>query len=280
LHIEEGRLPVNDLFTLLGIAAWKPLIGTLLLPPVPLLLLVLLGARLILVRRGLGWSVVLLSVALLWLAACAGTEALLRDHLLRPPPPLASARIAEWKTSPAARKDTAIVVLGGGVIRHAREYDAATLSPISIERLRYGLWLARETGLPVAFSGGIGWGGEPDGPTEAETAARIARAEFGRPLQWTETRSRDTRGNAVQSVALLREAGIRRIVVVTHAYHMPRALRAFRAAAGEQITIEAAPTDVSRTGPRHWTTLWLPSTAGAANVRRALHELVGLAAGA
>jgi uncharacterized SAM-binding protein YcdF (DUF218 family) len=271
---------VNDLFMMLGIAAWKPIVGTLLLPPVPLLLLVLLGARLILARRGLGWTVVLTSVALLWLAACSGTEALLRDHLLRPPPPLAPARIAEWRASPAARAGTAIVVLGGGVIRHAREYDAATLAPISLERLRYGLWLARETALPVAFSGGIGWGGDLDGPTEADTAARIARIEFGRPLQWTENRSRDTRQNAGLSVALLREAGIRRIVLVTHSYHMPRALRAFRAVAGDDIAVEAAPIAVPRSGQPSWTVLWLPSTSGVAGVRRVMHELLGLAAGA
>jgi uncharacterized SAM-binding protein YcdF (DUF218 family) len=271
---------VNDLFMTLGIAAWKPLLGALLLPPVPLLLLTLLGARLLLARRGLGWTVVLLSVVLLWLSTCLGTDALLRDHVLRPPPAIAPSRIAEWKASPAARKDTAIVVLGGGVIPFAREYDGPTLSPLSIERLRYGLWLSRESGLPVAFSGGIGWGGDPEGPTEAEVAARIARSEFGRPLQWTETRSRDTRQNAGQSVALLRAAGIRRIVLVTHAFHMPRALRAFREAAGADMAIEPAPTVVAQVGATSWKARWLPSTAGAANVRRSLHEWIGLAAGA
>jgi uncharacterized SAM-binding protein YcdF (DUF218 family) len=269
---------VNDLVMTLGVAAWKPIFAALLLPPVPLLLLVLLGARLILARRGLGWTVVLLAVALLWLSACAGTEALLRDRLLKPPGALAPARIAELKTAP--RKDVAIVVLGGGVIPFAREYDAPTLAPLSVERLRYGAWLSRETGLPMAFSGGIGWAGEEDGPTEAAVAARIAKNEFGRPLAWLEDRSRDTRQNAALTTALLRQAGIRHIVLVTHGFHMPRALRAFRAAAGEGMTVEPAPTVVPRGDSRPWWVLWLPSGPAAANVRYLLHEMAGLAAGA
>lgn len=271
---------MNDLLITLGIVSWKPFVDALLLPPAPLLLLTLVGARLILWRRGLGWTVLLLAVAGLWLAACSGTEALLRERLLRPPPALAMARVAEFRQSAAARKDVAIVVLGGGVIPFAREYDAPTLSSLSAERLRYGIWLSRETGLPLAFSGGKGWAGDADGPSEADVAARIAKNEFGRPLSWVENRSRDTRQNASLAVRMLREAGVRRIVLVTHAYHMPRALRAFGEAAGDTIAVEPAPVDVARGGRPPWHVQWLPSTAAAANVRRVLHELVGMAGGA
>ena len=59
------KVPVNNLFILLGIESWKPLLTALLLPPVPLLLLVLVGTRLVLPRRGLGWLVILFSVSLL-----------------------------------------------------------------------------------------------------------------------------------------------------------------------------------------------------------------------
>ena len=50
------------------------------------------------------------------------------------------------------------------------------------------------------------------------------------PLRWTEDRSRDTRENAAATVALLRAAGVRQIVLVTHASHMPRAMRLARIA--------------------------------------------------
>jgi uncharacterized SAM-binding protein YcdF (DUF218 family) len=140
---------------------------------------------------------------------------LLLNGLLRPPPALNSTEIAELRKSPR----TAIVVLGGGRRELAPEYGVATLTPRSIERLRYGLWLARETGLPAAFSGGIGHGAKV-GATEGDIAARIAERDFGRPLRWLETSSRDTRENALRSVALLQPLGIEKIVVVTHANHM------------------------------------------------------------
>ena len=53
---------MNGLFELLGIQAWKPVLTALILPPVPFLVLLLVGARLILPRRGLGWFLIVLSV--------------------------------------------------------------------------------------------------------------------------------------------------------------------------------------------------------------------------
>ena len=63
---------MNSLFALLDLNAWKPVVTALLLPPVPFLLLMLIGARLILARRGLGWSVVLGGAALVWSSGCVG----------------------------------------------------------------------------------------------------------------------------------------------------------------------------------------------------------------
>lgn len=285
---------MNSLVTQFGLENWKPIVLALLLPPLPFLLLILVGARLLLPRRGWGWLVVLIGVAGIWLAGCTGVARLLDDHALQPPPALGAGRIAELKaaarTGPkgvaAARGldagAIAIVVLGGGLEAFAPEYHDANLTAISLERLRYGVWLGRETGLPVAFSGGVGWGGAPTaGPSEAGTAARIAAQEFGRPLRWTEPDSRDTRQNAAHTIALLRRAGIRHIVLVTHAQHMPRAGRAFSEAAraaGADIRIEPAPMGLAPRVERSPLD-WLPSTQGLARVRYSLRELLGLAVG-
>lgn len=271
---------MNDLVALLGLTAWKPLLGTLLLPPVPMLLLVLLGTRLVLPRRGLGWLVVLSGVALLWLSTCTGTARLLAPWLLHPPAPLASERIDALRDAVRAKQPVAILVLGGGARRLAPEYGVGDLSAISIERLRYGLWLARQTGAPVGFTGGVGHGTR-DGESmpEAQLAARIAEQEFGRPLKWTEDRSRDTRENAAYSVPLLKEAGIRRVVLVTHQAHLPRALRAFEQVAGGSIAFEPAPVGVP-TGSIGQLNAWLPSREGFAAVNIVLHEALGLLFGA
>ena len=103
------------------------------------------------------------------------------------------------------------------------------LNPASLERLRYGIWLGRQTGAPLMFSGGLGHASDL-GAAEAEVAAETAIRDFGRPLRWTESRSRDTRENAQYAVATLREHKVERLVIVTHGWHMTRALRAFREA--------------------------------------------------
>jgi uncharacterized SAM-binding protein YcdF (DUF218 family) len=267
--------PVNDLLVLLAAESWKPVLTALLLPPVPFLVLMLIGARLIMARRGLGWTLVLLGTALIWLGSCTGSARLLAQVALHAPPALTAERLRALRAPTGA---TAIVVLGGGMEPLAPEYGAASLQYPSLERLRYGIWLSRETGLPLAFSGGVGWGQHGATP-EARIAARIAANEFGRPLKWVEDQSRDTRENAARSVALLRAAGVRQIVLVTHGWHMPRALRAFEAAAGADIRIEAAPMGLAR-GTETPALTWMPTTKGITDVRNVVRELLGRIAGA
>ena len=289
---------LNDYFHQLGIEAWKPVLTALALPPVPLLLLLLIGAQLLWARRAAGWPVVWLSVALLWLSACTGVAGLLSNGLLHPPAALTSQRIEALRaqagsasgtsttTSASAGTNTAtaIVVLGGGVDGFAPEYGASSLQQASMDRLRYGIWLGRQTGLPVAFSGGVGWA-QTASDSEAYVASRIATQEFKRPLVWAEDRSRDTRENAVRCVALLKLSGVKHIVLVTHAWHMPRALRAFEAAARQAsgkaptISIEVAPIGLSQSSSLPVLD-WIPSQTGMVKVRQILHELGGHLAGA
>lgn len=270
---------MNQIFTLLGLASWKPYLSALLLPPVPLILLMLIGARLILPRRGLGWAVILLTAVLTWLGATTGTATLLARALLNLPPVLSTARIAEVKAQVQGRQPIAIVVLGGGSYPLAPEYGLSNLTTTGMERLRYGLWLGRETGAPVAFSGGVGWG-QPEGSTpEGEIAQRIATQEFGRPLKWVEARSRDTRQNAALAVALMKQQGIGEILLVTHDYHQARALRAFEEAAQGAIRIVPAPLGDLASPPRTAFD-WLPREAGFTAVRHVLHEAFGRLAGA
>jgi uncharacterized SAM-binding protein YcdF (DUF218 family) len=280
IRLESSRHDVNQLLILLGISSWKPVLSALLLPPVPLMLMVLVGTRLVLPRRGLGWLVVLTSVALMWLSTCSGVARLLTQTLVRPPPALALTRPGELKAAVQAHQPIAIVVLGGGVRPTAPEYGVSNLTEVSLERLRYGLWLGRETGAPVAFSGGIGWDMR-DGDTapEAQIAGRIAAQEFGRALKWQEERSRDTRENAAYTVALLKAQGIQHIVLVTHQVHMVRARRAFAQAADGAMVIEPAPIDIVNP-PLDSIHSWLPSALGYTGVSFALHEAIGLLLGA
>lgn len=265
---------MNSLLTLLGIESWKPVVAALLLPPLPFFLMLLIGARLILPRRGLGWFIILVSLTGLWLSTCLGFGQVLTQFVLKPPAPLAIDAIAELKAAAQAKQPVAIVVVGAGAESLAPEYGVSNLSAASLERLRYGLWLGRETGLPVAFTGGVAWG-RADGQAEAQIAANIAAKEFNQPLKWLEERSRDTREAAMRTVPLLKAEGVTRIVVVTHGWHMTRAQKMFEEAAGGAVKIQPAPMGLAqRSGSPVLD--WLPTIAGYTRVQQALREMVAL----
>ncbi len=270
------------MFLSLGINGWKPFVTALLLPPTPWIVLTLWGALWLRQRRPAGWLLVMLSCLGLWFGASAAVGEMLARTLLMPPPTLTPTQIAALKQEASAHTgETAIVVLGGGREVLAPEYGISNLSPESVARLRYGLWLARETGAQVAYAGGVGYGAVGGAP-EAEIAARIASQEFNRQIKWTETRSRDTRENATFTVGMLRPQGVKHIVLVTHGTHMPRAQRAFDDAvrnSGGGITVVAAPMGMARPTDVPWLR-WLPSGDGQQRVRAVLREWLGRAAGA
>ncbi len=268
---------MNELFVTLGIEAWKPTLAALLMPPVPFLLMILVGGRLMYRTRLLAWTLLLTGAVGTWAMSASAVSGALANMLLLPPRALSTSEIGDLKKAPK----TAILVLGAGRILLAPEYGLSNLKPMSIERLRFGLWLARETGLPVAFSGGVGHGA-PEGATEAEIAARIAEREYGRPLKWTETSSRDTNENAARSVTMLRDAGIEHIVLVTHGFHMRRALAAFeRAKLRSGVTMEVTAAPMGLDTPHRLTLAdWFPSGPGFSETRIVLHEWIGRLAGA
>ncbi len=266
---------MNEIFFSLGIESWKPVLAVFALPPVPFLVLMLVGARLMFRRRLLAWLLVLLGVLGVWFSSTTALAQGLTMWLLRPTPALMDSQIAELKKAPK----TAIVVLGGGRRLLAPEYGVSTLHPRGVERLRYGVWLSKETGLPLAFSGGVGHGGEP-GPSEAEIAARIADRELGRPLRWLETESRDTRENAFKTATLLQAQGIEQIVVVTHGYHMTRSMLNFqRATEGKPVRLVAAPMGLVPRGRLRFSD-WVPTADGFEGNRLVLHEWLGRVMGA
>lgn len=241
----------------------KALISALLLPPAGPLLLAMLGLLLSIAWRRLGALVVALGLAALWAFATHGVALQLSRHLLPLPPPVALADLGRHRAQ-------AIVVLGGGVQAEAPEYGEPQPSAATLGRLRYGARLARASGLPLAFAGGMGWSGRGLA-SEAEAALQSARRDFGVDLRWVDDRSRDTRENARQMAQLLRPqaaTGVRRIALVTDAWHLPRATLEFRAAGFEVLP---APTGLPR--PQERPALeWLPSAYGLSASRQVLRE--------
>lgn len=268
---------------------FKPVLTTLALPPVPFLLLILIGARLILPRRGLGYLVLMAGVVGIWMSTCQGTAVWLQDRFISPPPALRGESLARLeqlgrksvRPMSGAAAPAAIVVLGGGREAVSQEYGTSDLSKFSAERLRYGIWLVRRTGLPLGFSGGVGWAQLSEkGASEADIAANVALKTYGVPIRWVEGESADTRGNAALTIAMLSEQRVPEIVLVTDAFHMPRALRDFEQAARRQadlrpgslvIKVTPAPMGFWQHEDRALFD-WMPSISGSIGVRLALKE--------
>ena len=271
---------MNDFFSTFGLLEWKPWVAAMLLPPVPLLGMLLLAWWWQRRRPGLSTLLLMTSVLALWFSQCQVTGALL-ERQLSPSPSLSAQRIADLRRGSGDAR-TAVVVLGGGVRGLASEYGESHLENPSMERLHYGLWLARQLQAPVLFSGGTGWA-QVDHPAEATVAARIAARDYGRNLRWVEGDSRDTRGNAHLSLPLLQKEGINQVLLVTHGWHMRRAQRAFdEEALRLGMAVKLVPAPMGLVADRHlsWLQRWTPSAEGNLRVRLALREWIGLASGA
>lgn len=269
---------MNDWLVQWGIEGLKPFVSRVLVPPTSLLLLGLLAwllaRRLPRTARLLG----VLSLVVLWLLGTPWAAHHLNRLLAPSPPVLSAASIAALAGAPR----TAIVVLGSGRRAAAPEYGGPDLTPLAHERLRYGAWLARQTRLPLAYSGGVGHGAVDDGITESD-AARLALArDGGPPLRWAESRSRDTNENAAFSVAMLQADGISRIVLVTHDFHQLRALAGFRRAiarSGRPVELVPAPIG-QRMPPTGMLFDYLPTGEGLQRSTWVLHEWLGRLGGA
>ena len=197
----------------------KPYLTALALPPASLLILMLLGAWLMRRRPKLARRVVVLSVVLLWVLSTNAFSVWLHDQVIHDYP-LVTARDLKVKSVQA------VVVLGGGVVTGLPGGDQQ-LSKTSLERIRLGAQLARQSGLPLVFSGGSGWGAKEKSVSEADVAQKVLADSFGLDLKLKESSSRDTQENAVNTWNLLSRDKITSIALVTSSIHMPRASAEF-----------------------------------------------------
>ncbi|WP_457325653.1 YdcF family protein [Roseateles sp. P5_E11] len=252
----------------------KTLLLAAALPPVPMLLLAAWGGWRL--RRGRRFGALLLGLALagVWLSATEAAAELL-SRAVGQPAVLKPAQVDALRR----RSDGAVLVLGGGVKRHTPEFDAGTPSRTTAERLAYGVWVARRSGWPLAFSGGIGWTATELREPEADIIARVAAQDYGLPLRWTEASSRDTRENAAHTLPLLAKAGVKQVILVTHDTHMRRAMRAFEGeAAPLGVSILPAPVGLRDDALTSFSD-WCPSTDGFERVRYVLYETLAWWAG-
>ena len=200
--------------------------------------------------------IILFLIGLYWLST-----PIIADHLLAQFERFPAVNLAN---QPAA---DAIVILGGGTYFNAPEYGGDTVNRYTLERLRYGARLYRASHLPIAVSGGRPNGGRP----EAALMQAALQQDFAVPVRWVETGSNNTDENARACRALL-PANIRSIYLVTQAWHLPRAIYAYRRAGFAVIPAGTGYTSTRQSELRDF----IPQPEALINSYFALHETLGL----
>jgi len=230
-----------------------------LVPPTGLILLSALAAWLTLWHPRLGVATAIIATSLLSLAALPFVAA----HMLED----VEIRTAAKPDFSAAQ---AIVVLGGGVHRGDGAKVPDTLGAWSLERLYFTQQAYRQLNLKVAVSGGRAMGAHV---SEASLMKGILENDFAVPVGWVEDRSTTTFENAVYTARVLKADNITTIVLVTHAWHMKRALWSF-----ERVGLHPIPWPAPLTYDEDdQLDDYLPRIGALENSYRALHEAIGLA---
>jgi uncharacterized SAM-binding protein YcdF (DUF218 family) len=231
-------------------------------PPALTLLLCIVAVGIALLLRWQRVAVLVAAAGIAWSAVWSipQTSEWLRRSLEDRYPVLAAAA--------APRADAIVVLGGGGHLGWARRPDV-TPDELPYSRLAAGarLWFAHRAPVVILSGGG------DNGHSEARTMGR-AIATLGVPQRalLREERSTDTRGNALYTAGLARRHGIRRVLLVTSAIHMPRAQLLFRRAGMEVVPM---PVPEPRVG-NSWVQRWVPRPRALRRSGSALKEYVAL----
>ena len=168
---------------------------------------------------------------------------------------------------------TGIIMLGGAIEAGVSEARDQVIVNDAGERPIYFADLAKR--FPQArlvFSGGSGFIG--GGVSEADIVSRHADAiGVPRSRMILENRSRNTRENAVFTADLVHPKPGERWLLITSAWHMPRAVGCFRQAG---FTVEAYPVDYRTRGWRDVTHVHGFASDGLLQLDLAAKEWIGL----
>lgn len=237
----------------------KILLRTLVLPPAAPLLLAVLGLGLLLRRRAsaaavrTGWGLLLTGFVSLWLLATP----VIADQLTR-----LAQRYPALDLSHPTQAQAVVIISGGDVRDWAPEYRGAAVARQLLDRLEYGAYVVRHTGLPLLVSGT---------PQDVVAMQAVLSRDFGVRARWVDGQSRDTFDNARFSAQLLKADGVRRIILVTSSVHEWRAVQEFVAVG---LAVEPAPAHVW-VPHRHIIEDYLPDPVGIMDSADALHEILG-----
>ena len=244
-------------------------------PPGGFILLAVLGLVLMPRYHRLGYGLVAVALALLYLASLPVVSTTLLSWLepetvlnFTVSTPEISDTDANFSSKPSPQ---AIVILGAGRHYNTPEFLGDTPNEMALERIRYGVWLARRTQLPLLVTGGLG---DDHIVSEAQLMKQLIESEYALGVRWTEKQSRTTFENAKFSADILKAEGIDSVYLVTHALHMKRSVMSF-----EKFlpSVHPAPTVFMSHSQRKQTLRhFLPSAKALKQTSQVFHEYIGM----
>ncbi len=165
----------------------------------------------------------------------------------------------------------AIVVLSGGRIPIAREYgNIDIVNAPALERLRYASRLAKVHQLPIVVVGGSV---NDERQSEAALMKKALETDFGVQTLLLEEKSKTTFENAMFAKKLLNDKSFEKFLLVTHAYHMPRAMWSFEDVGLSPIPAPTVFYKHSASVPEIYQ--YIPNSGALKQSRNALHEYIG-----
>lgn len=261
--------------------ALRNLLSELLTPPGIWIVWVLLMLFLIKKHELIRKALITVGLLMIWVTSTnyfAVQFTNLAGHWLDWPAPLTEENIlVEFKKSASTlnHQPQAIIVLGGGRRKGALEapidYCQQDLSPSSLERLRYGVRLAKQTNLPILVTGGAPDKTDTNDLAEAKVMKMVLEKEYSMSPKWIEDQSNTTQENVLHSAEILKKEGMNSVYLVTHFWHMPRAKAVFEK---QGLKVVEAPMGFYQ--KTAFTPLdFYPSSEGFQRTRWVWHEILG-----
>jgi uncharacterized SAM-binding protein YcdF (DUF218 family) len=213
-------------------------------------------------RPRLGRGLLVTGLALLWLLGTAPVADLLLLPLETRYPVVENPSHAD-----------AVVVLTGMVDMKAARGDQVELGQAG-DRILAGVKLVRQGRADYLLIAGGSGDLFDQSISEALVLNRLA-IELGVPADriLLDTSSRNTHENAVQSKAVLQEAGLSDAILVTSAMHMPRSMGCFRKVG---LHLRPYPVDFQSGWGKYDPMSWVPRVGNLQRSTLAVREYVGL----
>jgi uncharacterized SAM-binding protein YcdF (DUF218 family) len=207
-----------------------------------------------------GFFIMLLAWVWLYLCSQASFSYYLMGRLEHDFPPLVMSEV---------EKADAIVLLGGAM---RGDTEAGRLPDLNqyADRLVYAVALYKAGKADVILLSG---GSSPGSRSEAHLM-RDVLAIMGVPAEdlILEDQSKNTHDNAVNSARLLQDRGLHSVLLVSSAFHMPRAYTLFQA---QDLEVVAAPTDYQKVILKSTLPAGIPGVKNLVRTTEAFHEIVG-----